>query len=484
MASAAPQRFTRENFEVSKRPSFSPAAIEYFNSIGNEYEKWHRKMRYFVSHTTEFLSSVIPENKKVLLIGCLSHEILDCVNPQLGLGIDPSGPLIARANAENKNPRISYRCSLPENFASDVKFDYVILLNIVDHAEDVSILLESLRGFVHEDTRVLISMLNPLWHTLTRWASFFKIRIPDFERNLIAGRVLTTALEVKQFKVTDICHRILIPKRIVGISWFFNQFVSRLPFFNSLCFIQYVFARPAEMFKVQKAPNASCSVIIPCYNEEGNIAECVGRVPELGKFTEIVVVNDGSKDKTLDIVNGLKGQYPNLRLVTYEKNRGKGRAVLEGMRMAQGDILIILDADMTVPPEELREFYEAIEHKAADFVSGTRFLYPMEKRAMRLANYIGNVVFSKLVQIIVGSDCSDTLCGTKAMRRSDFTHFELEDSSWGDFDYIFHAAKHKLKCVQVPVHYKSRVAGESKMRAFRSGVIFLKLCLKKWSELP
>jgi 2-polyprenyl-3-methyl-5-hydroxy-6-metoxy-1,4-benzoquinol methylase len=465
------------------RPCFSKEAVQYFDSIGNSYEKWRRKMNYYVTHTSEFLSSVIPPKKKVLLIGCLSHELLEALDPELGVGIDPSEPLIKRARAANQNANINYYCVMPEDFTPphNEKFDYVILLNLVDHSEDVLALIDSLKGFVHDDSRILFSMLNPLWHSATRLASFLKIRIPDFERNLVAGHVLSTALEVKQFKVTEICRRILVPKRIPFLSRFCNQFLSRLPLLNSLCFIQYVFARPAQL---ARKPKLTCSVIIPCYNEEENIQECVRRVPDMGVFTEIVVVNDGSKDRTLERVNALKKEFRNLTLVTYERNKGKGRAVLEGMKKAKGDVLIILDADMTVPPEELPEFYEAIAYEAADFVSGTRFLYPMEKQAMRLANFLGNIMFSKLVEIIVGSECSDTLCGTKAMRRIDFTNFELEDNSWGDFDYIFHAARHKLKCIQLPVHYKSRVNGVSKMRAFRSGIIFLNLCLRKWAQLP
>ena len=204
----------------------------------------------------------------------------------------------------------------------------------------------------------------------------------------------------------------------------------------------------------------------------------------MGHETEIIVVNDGSKDSTLLIAREMQRYYPNLMVVTYERNKGKGLAVLEGMKAASGDVMMILDADMTVPPEELSDFYEAIESGTADFVSGTRFLYPMEREAMRFANFLGNILFSKLIEIIVGSDCSDTLCGTKAMRRSDFLDFKIEDSAWGDFDLIFHAAKRKIKCVQVPVHYKSRIHGESKMKAFSSGFRFLRLCLKKWSELP
>jgi SAM-dependent methyltransferase len=465
----------------NRRASLSPAALRYFDNV-TKTSAWKRKMRTYVENNIHFLTKVVPANKRVLMVGCLTSEIIEALQPSFGVSLDVSERAVREAREKSTQSTIHYYRGLPEDFQFTGKFDYIIVLNYVDHSDDLMELVDSLRKFAHEDTCVVLSMLNPLWHRLVQAASRLRIRIPDFRRNLIAGRSLSTALEIKRFKVMEVCRRVLIPKKIPGISSWVNQFVARLPIFNSLCFMQYVIAKPANA--TVPGSSLSCSVIIPCYNEEGNIEECIRRVPKMGRFTEILVVNDGSKDGTLRVVEGLKTEFPNLTVVTYEKNRGKGNAVLEGMRRSKGDVMMILDADMTVPPEELTDFFEAIDSKTADFVSGTRFLYPMEREAMRFANFVGNIIFSKLVEIIVGSDCSDTLCGTKAMRKTDFADFKLEDSAWGDFDLIFHAARRKLKCVQVPVHYKSRVAGESKMKAFSSGVSFLKLCFRKWSELP
>jgi 2-polyprenyl-3-methyl-5-hydroxy-6-metoxy-1,4-benzoquinol methylase/uncharacterized protein (DUF433 family) len=463
------------------RSSLSDRALGYFDSIGTSYARWRRHMGAYLDNTKEFLTRVVPENQKVLVVGCCTSEILASLRPSHGVALDVSPSLVRWMVKQNCDPKLFYHCSLPENFESEDKFDYVILLNMVDHSQDLLYLVDSLKRFCHDDTVVIVSMLNPLWHRLVQWASRLRIRMPDFDRNLIASRALQMALEVKQFRVTDVFCRVLVPKRIPLVSGWVNQYLARLPLVNRLGFLQYVFAKAEPSLRKAKS---SCTVIIPCYNEEENIEVCVRRVPQMGPRTEILVVNDGSEDHTAEVVERLKGEFPNLVLVTYEKNRGKGQAVLEGIRRSTGEILMILDADMTVPPEELVEFYDAIESRTADFVSGTRFLYPMEKEAMRLANYFGNILFSKLVEWIVGSKCSDTLCGTKAMRKKDFENFRLEDSAWGDFDLIFHAAKRKLKCVQVPVHYKSRVRGVSKMKAFTSGISFLKLCLRKWSELP
>lgn len=471
---------TQPHVPSYNRQSLSKPALNYFDNVTRSLA-WKAKMKPYVESTTEFLTKIVPQGKKVLVVGCLTSDIIEELHPSFGVSLDVSESVLRRAREKNTNPNIHYYSGLIENCKIAGTFDYIIVLNYVDHSEDLMVLAGSLKRFTHDETFIVLSMLNPLWHRLVQAASWLKIRIPDFKRNLIASRALSTALEVKQFKVLEVCRRVLIPRKIPFFSSWMNQYVARLPVFNSLCFMQYVIARPQRL---ESTHALSSSVIIPCYNEEGNIESCIRRVPNMGRFTEILVVNDGSTDETLKIVNSLKYEFPLLSVVTYPKNRGKGNAVSLGIQEARGDVIMILDADMTVPPEELTDFFEAISSRAADFVSGTRFLYPMEREAMRFANFIGNILFSKLVEIIVGSNCSDTLCGTKAMRKIDFSDFKLIESAWGDFDLIFHAAKRKLRCVQIPVHYKSRVAGESKMKAFSSGISFLKLCFRKWSELP
>ncbi len=380
---------------ASKRPTLSAAALKYFDRVVDS-PSWKSKMSSYVSDTRDFLTKVIPQDKRVLVIGCLTADLLESLRPSVGVGLDVSEKAVRLARAASVDRNISYHCALPENFETEIKFDYVVLLNYVDHCEDITSLVESVRKFVHEDSRVIVSMINPLWHGLIQLASRLKIRIPDYKRNMVASRALGTSLEIKRFKTMEVCKRVLLPRHIPFLSRFVNQYLAKLPILNSLCFMQYVCARPLPF---SDTPKSGVSVIVPCFNEEGNIAECVKRVPQMGKFTEIVVVNDGSKDNTLKVVEALRADYPNLTVITYEKNGGKGTAVWRGLRAAKGDIVMILDADMTVPPEELVEFYEALEYQAADFASGTRFLYPMEKEAMRFANYIGNILFSKLVQV-------------------------------------------------------------------------------------
>lgn len=220
-----------------------------------------------------------------------------------------------------------------------------------------------------------------------------------------------------------------------------------------------------------KEKKYSVSVIIPCYNEEGNIEKCILRVPKLGNKTEIIVVDDGSKDQTVSIVKRLIKKNPSLKLITYKQNHGKGYAVNTGMKKATGDILVILDADMTVPPEDLPKFINPLISEKAQFTNGTRFKKTMEKGAMKRMNLIGNKLMGKLFTMTIKQEITDSLCGTKALFKNDFKKMGGIDPTdpWSDFSLIFGAAKLNLKIKEIPVAYKKRVAGKSKMKLIQHG---------------
>ena len=222
----------------------------------------------------------------------------------------------------------------------------------------------------------------------------------------------------------------------------------------------------------------SCSVIIPCYNEAENIQNAVERVPQIAEFTEIVVVDDGSIDGTAEVVNKLMENHENLKLISYSPNRGKGPAVKAGFDAASGDVLMILDADMTVPPEELGRFFAPIAEGRADFVNGTRFVSSMESQAMSKLNWYGNKAFALLFSWLLGQKVTDTLCGTKALLKNNYRNIEMKHCRWGDFDLLIGAAKLDLKVLEVPIAYKRRLAGESHMRPLKHGLLFFRTFLR------
>jgi glycosyltransferase involved in cell wall biosynthesis len=226
-----------------------------------------------------------------------------------------------------------------------------------------------------------------------------------------------------------------------------------------------------------------CSVIIPCHNEEDNIEAAVRRIPQMGKMTEIIVVNDGGTDKTVQRVKDFQKEFPDLKLIDYSPNQGKGYAVKKGFEEATQEILVILDADLSVLPEELPRFFNPLNKAMCQFVNGTRMVYPMENQAMRTLNLLGNKLFGFIMSFITQQTLTDTLCGTKALYKSDFKRIRWGLDRWGDFDLLFGAAKMGCKIMEIPVHYHSRKSGESKMKSFRHGLHLLKACYLGFKEL-
>jgi len=228
-----------------------------------------------------------------------------------------------------------------------------------------------------------------------------------------------------------------------------------------------------------KKEELSVSVIIPCYNEEQNIAECVSRIPSLAKFTEIIVVDDGSRDATVEVAKSLVKKVSNLKIISYKPNKGKGNAVRTGMDRAKGDILVILDADMAVRPEDLPKFTEPLKEGRADFVNGTRFVYQMQKGAMKGINNFGNRLMGILFSLILRQKITDSLCGTKALFKKHYQKVGInKEDPWGDFSLLFGAAKYNLKLIEVPMKYHRRVAGKSKMSFLKDGYALFKLWIR------
>jgi len=221
------------------------------------------------------------------------------------------------------------------------------------------------------------------------------------------------------------------------------------------------------------------SIIIPCYNEEGNIAECIKRVPKMLYETEIIVVDDGSKDKTTQVAQKTKNKnVKRIKVIRYKKNRGKGYAFRTGLKNSTGKVVVILDADMTSPPEEVPGFVKPLFEGKADFVNGTRLFYPMEKGAMKLLHVPGNRLFALLISIITGTYITDSLCGFKAFKKKLLPVEQLKENSWMDFELLINASRNKMKIKEVPIHYKARKKGVSKMKTFRHGYKMLMMLIR------
>jgi glycosyltransferase involved in cell wall biosynthesis len=261
-----------------------------------------------------------------------------------------------------------------------------------------------------------------------------------------------------------------------------NRYLALFPVLRDVALTQLILCRPSP-HGIPRPKPLSVSVVVPCKNEAGNIDDIVRRTPDMGTWTELIFVDGNSDDGTVDkIEEHLKrGTRSRMRLIHQGDGRGKGDAVRKGFNAASGDVLMILDADLTVPPEELPKFYAALAEGSAEFVNGSRLVYPMEGEAMRLLNAYGNKAFGLMLSSLLERRMKDTLCGTKALLKRDYQTIAANRSyfgdfdPFGDFDLIFGAAKAGLKFVEMPVRYRARTYGETKISRFRHGYKLLQM---------
>jgi glycosyltransferase involved in cell wall biosynthesis len=265
------------------------------------------------------------------------------------------------------------------------------------------------------------------------------------------------------------------------VSEFFNYIVSLLPGFRLCNLVNLVIARRRPSNRADK--ELSVSVIVPCRNERGNIEDAVKRIPDMGNRTEIIFVDGSSTDGTVEEIEKQIKENPQreVRLIHQGSGRGKGDAVRKGFAAATGDVLVIQDADLTAPPEDLTKFFAALRDGQGEFINGSRLVYPMEHQAMRFLNLIANKFFGMLFTWLLGQRFRDTLCGTKMIRKRDYEIIAANRSyfgefdPFGDFDLIFGAVKQNLKVVEVPVRYKARTYGETNISRFRHGLLLFRM---------
>jgi SAM-dependent methyltransferase len=441
----------------------------YFDSLADRWDSYRNRNTYYHRTQRALFRSYIPEGMSVLELGCATGDLLAIIRPEVGLGIDLSPRMVTKAR--EKHPHLQFLEADAVFFDTETRFDRIIINNLLEYVEDIQGLFQNCRRLLKPRGRVLITTLNPLWTPVLRTGAKLGLCTPDTERNFVTGLDAANLLGLNGFDVVRLTRRTLFPKYIPPVAPLVNMIAAQAPGLRRLCMIEFLVARP-----VASPSDYSVSVVVPCYNEAENIEQCIRRIPRMGRRTEVIVVDDGSQDGTSDRVKPELNPSALVRLISYRPNRGKLHAVRKGFDAASGDILMILDADMTVPPEDLPYFYKPLRDGLADFINGSRLIYPIASKAMKLPNFYGNKLFGSLVTWLTGSHLSDALCGTKAFFRDDYRHFLMGSDPWGDFDLLFGAAQNAGKILEVPIHYEERRAGQSKMKALRHSWALLKAC--------
>jgi SAM-dependent methyltransferase len=456
------------------------------DAVAGRRDEWIRSNRYFYDRIKRLLRYIVEPQSRVLDLRCETGHLLASVSPSCGVGVEISETMVACARKEH--PDLQFVQSDPEDFQLNETFDYILFNHIFDTV-DILRAFEHIRQHCNGDTQLVIINYNHLWQPLLDLASKIGLRSRFVEPNWVSENDVRNFLKLAGFQPVHKHRLMLFPKWIPFLSAFLNDFLGRLPGLQRLCLMQVIVARP--VLRPQKEEDVTVSVVVPCRNEIGNVRAAVERIPAMGKHTEIIFCDDKSTDGTADEVRRMQSLYPekDIRLVD-GPGICKAENVWTGFREARGDVLMILDADLTVMPEELPIFFRALVNSPASFVNGCRLVYPMREGAMKFANMLGNKVFGLVFSFLLDQRIKDTLCGTKVLWRRDWNRMErtlgtwgIQDH-WGDYELLFGASKLHLEIVEAPVHYQERIHGVTKMtRVFFNGLRMLSICWHAWRRL-
>ncbi|HVU23538.1 MAG TPA: glycosyltransferase [Opitutus sp.] len=426
------------------------------------------------------LRQIVPPGSRVLEAGCGRGDLLRALRPARGLGIDISAGMLEQARAKDAAGVCEYRPGEASTFRSEETFDYIVLDYLVGYLADVQACFENLRAAAHARTRLCLTSVNNAWTPALKLGQWLGAVTRQPPSNWVATKDLVNLLELAGWEVVHHSTEQLFPFRVPFVSGFFNRFLVRLPGIRHFGSSLLLVARP----KTAPAATAlSCSVIVPARNEAGNIRAALERIPVMGARTEVIFVEGNSSDDTWETIERETAAYRGPLQVRALRQPGKGKwdAVRTGFAAAAGDVLVIQDADLTAPPEELPKFFAAIASGTAEFANGSRLVYPMEKEAMRFLNLLGNKFFALALSFTLGQPIKDSLCGTKMLLRSDYERIvarivELgEFDPFGDFNLLFGAALLKLRIRDIPVRYKDRTYGATNISRFRHGWLLLKM---------
>jgi SAM-dependent methyltransferase len=453
---------------------------EYFNNIAIDRIRYRKSKSYYWNSITKYFNYFCNDESTVLEIGCGTGELIHQIKGSRKTGIDFSEKMISEAIQQFPNE--DFRLMEAENITLNEKYDVIILSNLIGYLHDVQSVFEQLPKVGHDRTKIMISYYSQLWEPFINIAEFLHIKKPTPKQNWLTAKDIKNLLYLSGFESYRHAKKMLIPYYIPIISWFFNKVLSNLPLFNSLSLNRYIFARPMPTTE-DVSTKYSVSVVIPARNESGNIENAILQTPNFSKHLEIIFIEGNSTDDTWDKIQEIQKKYETTHdiKIARQDGKGKGDAVRKGYAMAQGDILMILDADLTVPPETLPLFYNALASGKGDFINGTRLIYPMEENAMRLLNMIGNKLFGMGFSWMLEQPIKDTLCGTKVMFRDDYIRltknrkFFGDFDPFGDFDLIFGAYKLNLKIIDLPIRYKERTYGDTNISRFKHGFLLLKM---------
>jgi 2-polyprenyl-3-methyl-5-hydroxy-6-metoxy-1,4-benzoquinol methylase len=457
---------------------------EYFEWVADHDARPRQFQRHFHQQIHKYFHDRITPGARVLEWGCGRGDLLASLAPSRGLGIDLSKKMLVNARERHGgSPFLEFRQGDVQSQTVSESFDYIVLNFVVGYLTDIQSALARLLQSAHPRTRLHITSLNYFWLGPLKIAQWLRMVTPQPASNWLSTSDLVGLLELAGWEVIETGTMQFCPFNIPLLTPLINRFIGRLPGVRWFGITQTFVARPRAMLALPT--QLRCSVVVPARNEAGNVRAALERVPVLGAGTELIFVEGNSKDDTWDVIQREVAAYQGPLSVKALKQPGRGKwdAVRTGFSVATGDVLVIQDADLTAPPEDLPKFFEAIISGCAEFANGSRLVYPMESKAMRFLNLLGNKFFATALSYVLGQPVKDSLCGTKMILRSDYVRLterikELGDfDPFGDFNLLFGSALLDLRIRDIPVRYKDRTYGETNISRFKHGWLLLRMTL-------
>jgi len=434
-----------------------------------------RSYRRLLAH---YYNLLIPSTASVLEIGCGTGELLTRIKARRKVGVDLSARQIEAAKV--KVPDAEFHVQIGETLTLEERFDYIVISDTLNLAADVQQMLERLHDVSHADTRLIVNFYSSLWRPAFALARLLGLRSSQPLSSWLSRADVFNLMQLADWQPIFSQSRLLLPVRMLGLESLVNRWLA--PLLQWFCLTVFVVARPNQTRSIQ-AP-LTVSVVVPARNEAGNIEAAVLRTPQMGAGTELIFVEGNSTDHTWAEIQRVKAAYPDHNIkIMQQPGKGKGDAVRTGYAAATGDVLMILDADLTMPPEELPKFYEVLASGRAEFANGCRLVYPMDEEAMQFLNLCANKTFGIIFTWLLGQSVKDTLCGTKVLSRTHYNQIAANRSyfgnfdPFGDFDLLFGAAKLNLKIADVPIRYKERTYGSTNIHRWSHGWLLLRMVL-------
>ena len=451
----------------------------YWDEIARQTADRQGLARYYHRRLAQVYRFIIPPGQRVLELGCGRGDLLAALEPSRGVGVEFSPEMLAQARRRHLELHFVEADVL--DLALDEKFDFIIISDLVNDLWDVQRVFEKLRDLCTPKTRVVLNFYSRLWEWPLAVAGKMKLAHPMLRQNWMTREDVANLLYLAGFDVMRAWPEVLWPVWTPIVQSVCNKFLVRFAPFKHLALTNFMLARPLPQ-PVVKGKEPLVTVVVAARNEAGNIENIFRRTPEMGGGTELIFVEGGSRDQTYEAIEKTMAAHPEKNVKLFKQTgAGKGDAVRKGFAEASGDILMILDADLTVPPEDLPRFYDAMAQGKGEFVNGVRLIYPMEDQAMRMANLVGNKFFSMAFSWLIGQPVKDTLCGTKVIWREDYQTLAANRAyfgdfdPFGDFDLLFGAAKLNLKIVDLPIRYRERVYGTTNIQRWKHGWLLLKM---------